>query len=69
MTGGEIMTQSEKSAATATAHREARRAAFQEALNDKRRAAEVCRAVRDDPNATAADKLKAVELLLSLDKY
>lgn len=60
------MTQSEKSSATARAHHEARQAAFREALNDRRRAAETCRAVRDDPSATAADKLRAVELLMKL---
>ena len=63
------MTKGEKISATARAHHEARQAAFREALNDRRRAAETCRAVRDDPSATVADKLKAVELLLSLDKY
>ncbi len=62
------MTQSEKSSATAAAHREARRKALMEAVNDRRRAAEVCRAVRDDAGSTAADKLWAVELLMKLEQ-
>lgn len=39
-----------------------------ETVNDRRRAAEVCRAVRDDAGATAAERLKAVELLLRLEQ-
>lgn len=62
------MTQSEKSSATAAAHREARRKALMETVNDRRRAAEVCRAVRDDAGATAAERLNAVELLLRLEQ-
>jgi len=63
-----ILTQSEKSSATARAHHEARQAAFREALNDRRRAAEVCRAVRDDASSTAADKLWACEILMKLEQ-
>ena len=60
------LTRAQKAAATTRARREQKEAAESAAKNDKQRAIEVCRAIRDGAGSTDADRLKAIELLITL---
>lgn len=42
---------------------ERKKAEFEAALNDRQRAIEICREIRDSATSTDADRLKAIELL------
>lgn len=42
---------------------ERRKAAFEAELNDRKRAIEICREIRDNPDSSDSDKLRAVVLL------
>ena len=57
------MTAGEKAAATRQQHREAERSKAALAKADKEKALEVCRQIRDDPQALPADRLEAIRLL------
>ena len=43
--------------------RERQKAEFEAELNDRRRMVEICREIRDNPNSSDSDKLRAVVLL------
>ena len=45
------------------ARKERREAAEQAAAEDKRKALEICRAIRDDPSAENRDRLQAIRLI------
>ena len=57
------LTRGQKAAATVKARREQQQAEAAAIRNDKQRAIEVCRAIRDSAGSTDADRLKAIELL------
>ena len=57
------LTRAQKAAATTRARRERREAEEAAARNDRKRAIEICREIRDNPDSTDADRLKAIELL------
>lgn len=57
------MTRGQKAAATVKARREQQQVEAAAIRNDKQRAIEVCRAIRDSAGSTDADRLKAIELL------
>ena len=57
------MTHGQKAAATVRAKRETREAEAAAIRNDKQRALEICRQIRDSVTSTDADRLKAIELL------
>lgn len=42
---------------------ERKKAEFEAELNDRQRAIEICREIRDSATSTDADRLKAIELL------
>ena len=45
------------------ARHERKKAEFEAELNDRKRAIEICREIRDKPDSSDADRLKAIELL------
>lgn len=57
------LTRAQKATATTRARRERREAEEAAARNDRKRAVEICREIRDNPSSTDADRLKAIELL------
>ena len=57
------MTPAEKGAATARARRERRERDFRELVRDQEQAINICRQIRDNENAAAADRLEAIRLL------
>ena len=56
----------EKAVETRRRHAEQERAERAALLNDRSAAIQLCRQVRDDPDADNADRLRAVELLRDL---
>ena len=57
------LTARQKAAATVKAKRERQQAEAAAVKNDRQRAIEICRAIRDSAGSTYADRLKAIELL------
>ncbi len=55
-----------KAAATAKARRERRDAEAKAKRNDRQRAIELCREIRDNPDSTDRDKLDAIKMLAAL---
>ena len=45
------------------ARHERKKAEFEAELNDRKRAIEICREIRDNPDSSDADKLRAIVLL------
>lgn len=60
------MTPAEKAIATKTERKQREQEESAARKNDRVRAVEVCRQIRDDESAANADRLKAIELLYSL---
>lgn len=57
------LTRAQKAAATTRARRERREAEEAAARNDRKRAVEICREIRDNPDSSDADKLRALVVL------
>lgn len=55
-----------KAAATVKARRERRDAEAEAQRNDRHRAIELCREIRDNPDSTDRDKLDAIKMLAAL---
>lgn len=55
-----------KAAATTKARRERRDAEEKARRNDRQRAIELCREIRDSPDSTDRDKLDAIRMLAAL---
>jgi len=57
------LTRGQKAAATVKSKRERQQAEAAAVKNDRQRAIEICRTIRDSAGSTDADRLKAIELL------
>ncbi len=62
------MTRTEKANATRKQHRESRKAKDLEKIEIRKKLKENCLRVLDDPSASSADRMKAVEILHDLEK-
>ena len=62
------MTAAQRAGRTNHERRQREKEQFRERLQDKERALAICRQIRDDDGAAAADRLQALELLLGLDR-
>lgn len=59
----EQLTRAQKAAATNKARKQRREEEWRQELEDRRRAAEILRQIRDDPLSSNSEKIKAIELL------
>ena len=55
-----------KAAATRKERHEAQKARFRAELNDRDRALEICRRIRDDETASDADRLEAIRMIAKI---
>lgn len=62
------MTRVEKATITLKKHKEAQREKARQAIEIREKLKENCLRVLDDPSASSADRMKAVEILYSLEK-
>lgn len=62
------MTRTEKAIETRRKHKEAQRARYQEEIEIREKMKRNCLRVLDDPSASSADRMKAVEILHDLTK-
>lgn len=63
-----MMTPTEKAIETRRKHKEAQRARYREEIEIREKMKENCLRVLDDPSASSADRMKAVEILHDLEK-
>lgn len=62
------MTPKEKAIETRRKHKEAHEAGYREKIEIRKKMKENCLRVLDDPSASSADRIKAVEILHDLTK-